>query len=261
MNSKQLTIDELDEQLVLYKKCKDERKKHLIHLKIVEASMPFVKKVANGVASQSGIPSEDLVQVGSIGLIKAIELFDPNKSAKFKTYAGYLIRGEIKHYLRDKASLIRTPREMQELLVKISMAIKELKEKDIDDPTEEQIAEATGVEVERVHDVLSLELCIGILSLDQAVTAADDEDLTLADKIPAGDYQEFLISRENKMMLADAIEKLPEELKEIIVLSYFHDLNQREIAEKMNMSQMRISRRLKKAISKLYELITVKENE
>ena len=93
-------IDQLDEQLILYKKCKDERKKHLIYLGIVEAAMEFVKKIAGGVAVQCGIPNEDLVQVGSIGLIKA-------------------------------------PRELQELVAKISTAVKDLKVNGYDEPTED----------------------------------------------------------------------------------------------------------------------------
>ena len=253
------TIDNIDEQLVLYKKCKDDRKKHLIYLGIVETAMEYVKKIANGVAIQSGISCEDLVQVGSIGLIKAIELYDPKKSAKFKTYAGYLIRGEIKHYLRDKASIIKAPRELQELVAKISFAVKNLKEQGFHDPTEEQIAETTGIDLDKVHEVLGLELSISTLSLDQAVSAVDDDDLSLIDKIPAGDYQEFLSSYENKMMIASAIEKLPKDLKEIIELSYYHDLNQREISEKINISQMQVSRRLKKAINKMYEIIKYKD--
>ena len=152
------TIGELDSLIIAYKHCKEERKKHLIHLQILEISMEYVKKIASGISAQSGIPNEDLVQVGSIGLIKAIELFDPKKPAKFKT--GYLIRGEIKHYLRDKASIIRAPRELQELVAKISAAIKDLKSKGFDEPSEEQIAEATGIDVEKVQDVLDLELYI-----------------------------------------------------------------------------------------------------
>ena len=256
MSNTPKTIDDLDELLVSYKNCKDERKKHLIHLKIVEISMNYVKKIASGVATQSGIPTEDLVQVGSIGLIKAIELYNHKKPAKFKTYAGYLIRGEIKHYLRDKASIIRAPRELQELVAKIGAAVKELKAKGIEEPTEELIAEVTGLGVNKVHEVLDLELSISILSLDQAISSSiEDDEMTLVDKIPSGDYQEFLSSYENKIMLVDAINKLPDDLKEIIELSYYHDLNQREIAERKNVSQMQVSRRLKKAINKLYEII------
>ena len=108
---------------------------------------------------------------------------------------------------------------------------------------------------------MEIELCKSTLSLDQTLTSSDDDDLTLIDKIPAGDYQEFLSSYENKIMLAAAIKKLPSELQQIIELSYYQDLNQREIAEKINISQMQVSRRLKKALSKMYEIIKYQEDK
>lgn len=247
--------EDIEIKLAAYKNCGDDKKKRMLHLDIVEASMPLVKKIASTVAFQSGISNEDLVQVGSIGLIKAIEFFDFDKNTKFKTYASYFIRGEIKHYLRDKASMIKAPRELQELIFKISSAIKTLKTKGIEEASEEQIAELLNINVEKIHEVLEIELCKTTLSLDQGISSVDDEDLTLLDKVPSGDYQEFLNSYENKIMLAQAIEKLPPELREIIELSYYHDLNQREISEKINISQMQVSRRLKKALSKMYEII------
>jgi RNA polymerase sigma-B factor len=253
-------IDDLDAQLIAYKTCTDEKKKRMLHLNIVENAMQLVKKIACNIPVQSNISNEDLVQVGSIGLIKAIEFFDTNKNTKFKTYATYFIRGEIKHYLRDKASIIKAPRELQELVFKISSAVKQLKEKGYDEPTENQIAEIVGVDEKKIHEVMEIELCKTTLSLDQAISTVDDDDLALIDKIPSGDYQEILNSNENKIMLEQAIEKLPPELKEIIELSYYHDLNQREISEIVHISQMQVSRRLKKALHKMYEIIKIKED-
>ena len=258
LESREKPTEELDEQLLAYKDCKDEKRKRMLHINIVENGMHLVKKIAGNIAAQSGISNEDLVQVGCIGLIKAIEFFDPDKNARFKTYASYFIRGEIKHYLRDKASIIKAPRELQELVFKISSAVKQLKEKGIEEPAEEQIAEVVGVPVSKIHEVMEIELCKSTLSLDQAISSVDD-DLTLIDKIPAGDYQEFMNSYENKIMLAAAIKKLPEDLQQIIEMSYYQDLNQREISERIHISQMQVSRRLKKALSKMYEIIKTKD--
>ena len=259
LESREKPTEELDEQLLAYKDCKDEKRKRMLHIIIVENGMHLVKKIAGNIAAQSGISNEDLVQVGCIGLIKAIEFFDPDKNARFKTYASYFIRGEIKHYLRDKASIIKAPRELQELVFKISSAVKQLKEKGIEEPAEEQIAEVVGVPVSKIHEVMEIELCKSTLSLDQAISSVDDDDLTLIDKIPAGDYQEFMNSYENKIMLAAAIKKLPEDLQQIIEMSYYQDLNQREISERIHISQMQVSRRLKKALSKMYEIIKTKD--
>lgn len=260
LESKEKKVEDLDEQILTYKECKDEKKKRMLHINIVENGMFLVKKIAGNISAQSGISNEDLVQVGSIGLIKAIEFFNPDKNTRFKTYASYFIRGEIKHYLRDKASIIKAPRELQELVFKISTAVKQLKEDGFEDPTEEQIAEAVGVSVKKIHEVMELELCKSTLSLDQAISSVDDDDLTLIDKIPSGDYQEFMNSYENKLMLAAAIKKLPKDLQEIVEMSYYQDLNQREISEKINISQMQVSRRLKKALSKMYEIIKSKDD-
>lgn len=260
MNSKANKFDEVEKLLVAYKACNDNKKKKLLHIKIVEISMLLVKRIAIPLSFQSNIPTEDLTQVGSIGLIKAIEFYDANKNTKFKTYASYLIRGEIRHYLRDKASIIKAPRRLQELVVKISAAIKSLKESGFEEPSEEQIAINTGLPLNKIHDVMGIELCKTIISLDQNISSVEDDDLTLIDKIPSEDYQEFINSCENKMMIAGAIKKLSGDLKEIIELSYYHDLNQREIAQRLKISQMQVSRRLKKALSRMYEIIKKEED-
>lgn len=254
MEAKDKQIDELDTLLISFKNTKDEKKKRMLHLKIVEESMDLVKKIANTIALQSGIPNEDLIQVGSLGLIKAIEFYKVDMNTKFKTYATYFIKGEIKHYLRDKASIIKAPRELQELLFKINSAKKKLNETRNEDPSPEQIAQYLDLPVAKINEVIEIERCKSTLSLDQSFLQ-EDEDISLLDKIPANDYQEFMNSYENKIMLASTIKRLPPDLREIIELSYYQDLNQREISEKMNMSQMQVSRRLKKALNKMYELI------
>lgn len=251
--------DSLDKLLFAYKSCTDEKKKRMIHLNIVEDGMQLVKKIAYPISQQSGFPNEDLVQVGSIGLIKAIEFYSTDKNTKFKTYASYFIRGEMKHYLRDKASIIKAPRELQELVFKITTAVKTLREKGVEDPTEEQIAEIVGITATKVHEVMEIELCKTTLSLDQTTSNIDDDELTLLDKIPAGDYQEFLNSYDDKIMLSQAIQRLPQDLRQIIELCYYHNLNQREISDTLKVSQMQISRKLKKALSKLYEIVRYKD--
>ena len=253
MDTKERQNDTLDTLLISFKNTNDEKKKRMLHLKIVEEAMVLVKKIANTIALQSGIPNEDLIQVGSLGLIKAIEFYRLDMNTKFRTYATYFIKGEIKHYLRDKASIIKAPRELQELLFKINTARKKLSESGIE-PSPEKIAEYLDLPVTKINEVIEIEKCKSTLSLDQSFMQ-DDEDISLIDKIPANDYQEFMNSYENKIMLSSTIQKLPPELREIIELSYYQDLNQREISEKMNMSQMQVSRRLKKALSRMYELI------
>ena len=248
------TYEKLDDLITFFKDSKDEKKKRMLYLKIVEEAMSLVKKIANTISMQSGVSNEDLVQVGSVGLIKAINAYKLNMNTRFRTYATYFIKGEIKHYLRDKAAIIKAPRELQELVFKISSTVKKLNEEGIEDPTAQNIADVLKLPVQKVEEVLNIDKYKNALSLDQYLKG-DDEDLFLIDRIPSGDYKEFINSYEDKIMLAAAIKKLPPELRQIIELSYFEDLNQREISEKIHISQMQVSRRLKKALNRMYELI------
>lgn len=254
------TTIQLNEWLVEYKKTDDEKRKKQLKNLIVTATMPLVKKIACALARRSADYADDLIQVGSVGLIKAIEFFNPEISTKFKTYASYLITGEIRHYLRDKASMIKAPREIQELAFKINNVVKQLAEDGIENPTNEQIAEAMSLPVKKINDVIEVDRRKSTISLDQTFSNSEDDCFSLVDKIPDGDYQDFLDAYEEKMMLAHAIEALPPNLKEVIELNYYEDLNQREIADILGVSQMQISRRLKKAFDEIYNIITEKNN-
>lgn len=255
MISQDENFAQIHEWLITYKNSNDKKLKKQLQNLIVVASMPFVKRIACGLARRSTDPVDDLIQVGSVGLIKAIELYNPEMGTKFKTYATYLITGEIRHYLRDKASMIKAPREIQELAFRINCVIKQLTE-DGFEPTSEQVAEAMSLPVNRVNDIIEVDRRKSTISLDQAGSFDEDDTTSLADKIPSGDYQEFLSSYEEKIMLSKAISKLKPKLKEVIELSYYEDLNQREISERLDISQMQVSRRLKQALADMYEIIT-----
>lgn len=252
---------QIHEWLVTYKNTDDKKVRKELQNLIVIAAMPFVRKIAHGLARRSTDPVDDLIQVGSVGLIKAIDLYKPEMGTKFKTYATYLITGEIRHYLRDKASMIKAPREVQELAFRINCVIQKLTEEGLE-PTSEQIAEEMSLPLKKINDVIEVDRRKSTISLDQAFAFNDDDEATsLADKIPSGDYQEFLNAYEEKIMLANAIKQLKPKLKEVIELSYYQDLNQRQIAEKLNISQMQVSRRLKQALSEMYNVITRTNNK
>lgn len=249
------SFTQIHEWLITYKNSADKKVKKQLQNLIVVAAMPFVKKIACGLARRSTDPVDDLIQVGAVGLIKAIDLYNPDVGTKFKTYATYLITGEIRHYLRDKASMIKAPREIQELAFRINCVIKQLTEEGVE-PTSEQVAEAMSLSVNRINDIIEVDRRKSTISLDQTCTFDDDDTISLADKIPSGDYQEFLDAYEEKIMLSNAITKLKPKMKEVIELSYYQDLNQREISEQLNISQMQVSRRLKQALEEMYKIIT-----
>ncbi len=251
-------IEEVDTWLYEYKQTKDEITKKRLKNLIVLAYMPLVKKVARGFARRSTDPLEDITQVGSLGLIKAIDFFKPDAGANFKTYATYLITGEIRHYLRDKTTIIRAPREIKELSYRVHKLTTELTNKLGYQPTDEQIAEALQMPAKKIEEVIELERRTTTVSIDQITSFDENGQTPLMDKIADEKNLELANTFENKMILDDAIKNLSLEDQKIVTMNFFEGLNQREISEKLNISQMQVSRKLKKALGKLFELITKK---
>ena len=249
------TIEEANIWLREYKETKDESTKKKLRGLIVLAYMPLVKKVARGFARRSTDPVEDITQVGSMGLIKAIDLFKSDISSNFKTYATYLITGEIRHYLRDKTAIIRAPREISYRVHKLTL---ELTERLGCQPTDEQIAQALQMPAKKIEEVIELERRTTTVSIDQIIGSEENGQTPLMDKIADEKDRNLANAFENKMILEDAIKKLSEEDRRIITMNFFEGLNQREISEKLNISQMQVSRKLKKSLNKLFELITKK---
>ena len=230
-------------------------KKQLKNL-IILYYLPLVKKIAYGLARRNTDPIEDIIQVGNLGLIKAVDQFNNNFGASFKTYATYLITGEIRHYLRDKITMIRAPRELQELCFRMHTLVEELKTAKGRTPTELEIAQELQMPVNKVHEVFEADRRKQLISLDQLVFNNSEAEQSLVDRLVDDKYQVYQNLQEERMMLYDAVSLLPNNLKEVIQLSFFEDLNQSEIAKKIGISQMQVSRRIKKATSELFSIIS-----
>lgn len=252
------TIEEANLWLIEYKETKDDITKKKLKDLIVLSYMPLVKRVARGFARRSTDPVEDITQVGSMGLIKAINLFNPEISSNFKTYATYLITGEIRHYLRDKSTIIRAPREIKELSYRVHKLTIELTEKYGTQPTDEQIAQALSMSTEKIEEVIELERRTTTVSIDQIIGSEENGQTPLMDKIADEKDKNLISAFENKMILEDAIKELPVEDQNIIKMNFFEGLNQREISERLNISQMQVSRKLKKTLNTLFNVITKK---
>lgn len=244
-----------------YKKAEDKKIKLQLRDTIVISYLPFVKKISHGLARRNTDPIEDLIQVGSLGLLKAIEQFDINAGASFKTYSTYLITGEIRHYLRDKVTMIRAPRELQELSFRVNQIIQQLTVKYGRTPTDMEISEQVQIPVNRIKEVIEIDRRKHLVSLDQVISGNIENEQTLVDKLIDNKYQDFLLAQEDRIMIGEAVNNLSPRLKEAIELSFFNDLSQNEIAKKLGISQMQVSRRLKKALSELLQIITVKKEE
>ncbi len=205
------TIEEANLWLIEYKETKDDTTKKKLKDLIVLSYMPLVKRVARGFARRSTDPVEDITQVGSMGLIKAINLFNPEISSNFKTYATYLITGEIRHYLRDKSTIIRAPREIKELSYRVHKLTIELTEKYGTQPTDEQIAQALSMSTEKIEEVIELERRTTTVSIDQIIGSEENGQTPLMDKIADEKDKNLISAFENKMILEDAIKELPVE--------------------------------------------------
>lgn len=252
-----LPLEEVNDWLDEYRTTTDEKTKKRLKELVVLACMPIVKKVARSLARRSTDPVEDITQVGSLGLIKAIDLYNPTISRNFKSYATYLITGEIRHYLRDRTTIIRAPREIKELSFRVHKLTLELTEKLGRTPTDKDIAEALQLPQEKVEECNNLDRRTTTISIDQ-ILGSDDNSISLVEKIEDESQKEAFNSYENRIILDDAIRKLDPIEQQLIILNYYEGLNQREISEKLNISQMQVSRKIKKAIQKLFEIISKK---
>jgi RNA polymerase sigma-B factor len=223
---------------------------------IIQASLPLVKRIAYGLARRSTDPVEDLIQVGSIGLIKAVDQFKPDAGAKFQTYATHLITGEIRHYLRDKTAMIRAPRELQELSFRINRLVQGLTARLGREPSDTEIAVELEIPVSRVNEAYEVDRRRTLISLDQALSNDAGSEQSLIDTLVDGHYQTNQTAKEDRFMLAEAIKQLREGLKEVVQLTFYEDLSQTEVARRLGISQMQVSRRLRAATAELYKIIT-----
>lgn len=251
--------EQINQWLKDYKNEQNPKAKEQLRNFIVAACLDFVKKIAHGLARRSTDPIEDLIQVGSVGLLKAIDNYDAGHGTSFKTYSTYLITGEIRHYLRDKIAMIRAPRELQELSYRVNMIVQRLTLDQGRPPSDLEIANELSVSVKRIDEVNEIDRRKNIVSLDNINNESLENDQPLVDKLIDDNYQEQINRQEMKILLSEAIEILDDELKSIIVMSFFEDMSQQQIADMMGVSQMQISRKIKKALNKLYDVIRNKE--
>lgn len=256
-NNSENTYELVSEWLKDYKTTDNKYKKAKAKTLIVSRMLPIIKKIARTIARRSYDPIEDLVQAGSIGLLKAIDSYSNEVNDNFKIYAGYLIIGEIKHYLRDKLNTIRVPRHIQELSIRINNFTKTLTLDELNELTNDDVAEALNVSSSAVNDVMQADRRKSVISLDDMYNSSDD-NLGYEEVIASSDYKETRDLEDMKIILKDVIEKLPPESKKLVKMYYYEDMSQKEIAQKLNYTQMQISRRMKKAFSLLYHMIADK---
>jgi RNA polymerase sigma-B factor len=201
-----------------------------------------------------GEPLEDLVQVGTIGLINAIDRFEPERGTKFSTYATPTVVGEIKRHFRDRAWNLKVPRWLQELNLQVMKANEQLSQQLGRSPTIAEIAEHVGASEAETLDAMELGNAYETVSLDTKLSfEGETAPLTLNDSIGVDDLSLQKINQYDD--LKAAVECLENREKMIIYLRFFHDLSQTEVAQRLNISQMHVSRLQHKALKRLKDLM------
>ncbi len=221
---------------------------------IVTNMIPVIKRIARTIARRSYDPVEDLVQAGAIGLLKAIDSYSKDINDNFRIYAGYLIIGEMKHYLRDKLNTIRVPRHIQELVYRINSFTRTLTPEELNELTSDDVAGVLKISSSAVDFALQADRRRSTLSLED-LYSTDTDSLSYEEMLSDNNYEETRELEDARIILRDVIGKLPEKYRELVELYYYKDMSQKEIAEHFNMTPMQTSRRLKKAFSILYKMI------
>ncbi|MFE1903778.1 RNA polymerase sigma factor SigF [Streptomyces gardneri] len=222
--------------------------------RLVRMHLPLVEHLARRFRNR-GEPLDDLTQVATIGLIKSVDRFDPERGVEFSTYATPTVVGEIKRHFRDKGWAVRVPRRLQELRLSLTTATAELSQQHGRSPTVHELAERLGISEEEVLEGLESANAYSTLSLD--VPDTDDESPAVADTLGAED--EALEGVEYRESLKPLLEDLPPREKRILLLRFFGNMTQSQIAQEVGISQMHVSRLLARTLASLREKLLVEE--
>lgn len=213
---------------------------------LIESHLGLARYLA-GRFSQRGESYDDLVQVASIALMHAVDRFDPDMGVAFSTFATRTILGELKRHFRDKTWAIRAPRRIQELYVRLGSSVGILSQELGRSPTIAELAHDADTTVEAVLEALEAGQSYRASSLD--APAAGSEDETLADRISSDD--EAFDQAERRLQLAPLLDRLPEREQRIVALRFVSGMTQSEIAARLGISQMHVSRLLSQSLSQL----------
>jgi RNA polymerase sigma-B factor len=219
---------------------------------LIEQYMPLVHSLAHRYAYR-GEQLEDLVQIGAIGLIKAIDRFDVSRGFELTTYATPNIIGEIKRHFRDRAWAVRVPRGLQELNARLSKLVDELTVQFARSPTVPELAKAAGVEPEEVLEALESGRAYSSLSLSQGNVHEDGEELDPLETL--GGVETAYDAADDRAMLAPGLNLLDERERWILHLRFFEGLSQSQIAEQVGISQMHVSRLIRRSLEKIRKQI------
>jgi RNA polymerase sigma-B factor len=215
---------------------------------LVERFLPLARDLALRY-TYTDEPFDDLLQVASLGLIKAIDRFEPGRGTKFTSYAAPTILGELKRHFRDKGWSLHVPRDLQERSLAVSRATEVLSKELGRSPKVREVAEHLGCSAEQVLEAQEAAASYEATSLDAPAARDDDESASLVDLLGSDDSAYELV--EDRAAIASTWHALPDVERKVVELRFMHDLTQREIGEQIGYSQMHVSRLLRRALNRL----------
>ncbi|MFP4496674.1 MAG: sigma-70 family RNA polymerase sigma factor [Vulcanimicrobiota bacterium] len=240
-NIRKLNDEELKTLFIEFRKTGDEKIRDQLITLHVSFVLPLALKYR-----RKNIHLDDLIQVGMIGLIKAVDNFKPEKNVKFITYATHCIAGEIKHYIRDKSETVKMPRRLKKISSEVAGFIEGFIHDNNRNPTIEEISKELNISEDNIIEILKNR---PVLSLNYLAEKIDER--VIYQKIDDTESENEKLSIEEKLTLRKSINKLIELEKKIIYLFFYKDLTQNQIAGSLGVSQKKVSRMLRKALDKL----------
>lgn len=233
-----------DELFAMYRDGRDPAARR----ELVERFLPFARKLALRY-SYTDEPIDDLVQVASVGLLGAIDRYDPRRGAKFTSFAAPTILGELKRHFRDKGWVLHVPRDLQERALALSRATERLSHDLGRSPNLSQLAEAVGCSVEQALEASEVAHSYSPASLDAPASREEDETTSLVEML--GREDDGYALAESREAISGTWWGLSELEREVVALRFAHGLTQREIGQRIGYSQMHVSRLLRRSLQRL----------
>jgi RNA polymerase sigma-B factor len=216
--------------------------------RIIEANLGLAESLARRYGGR-GERSEDLSQVAMLGLLKAVERFEPERGLAFSSFAAPTIEGELKRHFRDKRWAVRMPRRLQELSLEVNQSLAALSQRYGRSPTPAELATDTGLSEETVLEALEAGRAAVATSLDAPAASEGPGHRSPAEQLGQGDHE--LERVEQRLALTSLLETLSDRERKIIALRFFDGLTQAEIARRFGISQMQVSRLLARSLDRL----------
>lgn len=220
--------------------------------KLVMSHLNLVRFIANKFKNR-GEPIDDLVQVGYLGLLKAIDRFDPSRGLEFTTFATPTIMGEIKRHFRDKGWSVRVPRRLQELSAKVNQATDALTSQLQRSPTIAEIADYLDATVDEVLEAMESSSAYSSVSLEAPSGADDDDTPSVIDRYATEDSD--LAFTDDRIIIEEALASFSPRERDVIEMRFLKGMTQIEIAEKLGISQVQVSRLLRRTLKKIQDKI------